>query len=193
MRVKHIWILIGIFGMSLAQAQAQSSVWQVDPNHSQATFEVKHLGITNVRGAIGIAKGTVHWDPKDPSKDSVEAELDATSVNTQSAYRDKDLKGSGFFNVAQFPTLTFKSISVTPVADGLEVNGDLTLVGVTRRVVLKVVGPTAPQKGMQGGLASGLEATTVIKRSDFHFGSNYPTAVVGDEVKITVDIEIDQK
>jgi polyisoprenoid-binding protein YceI len=76
---------------------------------------------------------------------------------------------------------------------GLKVAGELTLAGVTRPVVLDVDGPATPHKGMQEGLVSGLEATTTIKRTDFNFGSKYPDAVVGEDVKITIDIELDQK
>ena len=174
-------------------ASAQSSTWTVDPNHSQATFVVKHMAVTNVRGAISNIKGTVTWDPKDPSKDSVEAVLDTTTVDTQSAYRDKDVKGADFFNVEKFPTMTFKSTSVKRAGKGLKIFGDLTLAGVTKPVVLESTEPSAPQKGMQGGLLSGIEATTSIKRSDFAFAAKYPSAVVGDDIHITIDVEMDQK
>lgn len=176
-----------------ANAQAQSSAWVIDSNHTQATFVVKHLTITNVRGAISNVKGSVNWDPKDPSKDSVEAVLDVTTIDTQSAYRDKDVKGADLFNVEKFPTMTFKSTSVKRAGKGLKVSGNLTLAGVTKPVVLDVTEPSAPQKGMQGGLVSGLEATTTIKRSDFGFGAKYPNAIVGDEIQITIDVEMDQK
>ena len=76
---------------------------------------------------------------------------------------------------------------------GLEVTRDLTLGGVTRSVVLDVTGPATPQKGMQGGLVTGIEATTTVKRTDFNLGTKYPNAVVGDEVKLTIDVEMDQK
>jgi polyisoprenoid-binding protein YceI len=174
-------------------ALAQSSTWTVDPNHSQATFVVKHMAVTNVRGAISNIKGTVTWNPKDPSKDSVEAVLDTTTIDTQSAYRDKDLKGADFFNIEKFPTMTFKSTSVKRAGKGLKIFGDLTLAGVTRPVILDATEPSAPQKGMQGGLLSGIEATTSIKRSDFAFAAKYPSAVVGDDIQITIDVEMDQK
>jgi polyisoprenoid-binding protein YceI len=175
-------------------ALAQSSTWAVDPNHSQATFVVKHMSVTNVRGAISSIKGTVTWDPKDPTKNSVEAVLDTTTIDTQSAYRDKDLKGADFFNVEKLPTMTFKSTSVKRAGKGLKIFGNLTLAGVTKPVVLDATEPSAPQKNPQGGgLLSGIEATTSIKRTDFGFAAKYPSAVVGDDIQITIDVEMDQK
>ena len=178
---------------STLAALAQNTTWTIDPVHSQADFEVRHMSVSNVRGAITNVTGTVIWDPKDSSKDSVNAVLSATTINSGSDYRDKDVKGADFFNVEKYPTLTFKSTSVKASEKGFKVTGDLTMAGVTRSVVLDVTGPSAPQKGMQGGLASGLEATTTVKRTDFNLGTKYPNAVVSDEVKLTIDVEMDQK
>jgi polyisoprenoid-binding protein YceI len=176
-------------------APAQSTTWSIDSNHSQATFVVKHMLVTNVRGSISSTKGTVNWDPKDPGKSSVEAVLETATLDTQSAYRDKDLKGADFFNVEKFPTLTFKSTSVKRVGNGLKIYGDLTLAGVTKPVVLDATEPSAPQKNPNpqvGGVLSGLEATTSIKRTDFNFAAKYPNAVVGDDIQITIDVDMDQ-
>ncbi len=184
---------LAFLAASTFPAFAQSGSWTIDPVHSQANFEVRHLSVTTVRGAITNITGTVVWDPKNPSQDKVDAVLDATTVNSGNAYRDKDVKGETLFNIEKFPTLTFKSTSAARSGKGVKVTGELTLAGVTKTVVLDVVGPAAPQKGQQGGLVTGLEATTTIKRADFNFGSKYPNAVVSDEVKITLDIEMDQK
>ncbi|QHN05444.1 polyisoprenoid-binding protein [Granulicella sp. WH15] len=184
--------MLALLAASTFPAIAQNT-WTIDPVHSQANFEVRHLSVTTVRGAITNVTGTVVWDPKDPSKDKVDAVLDATTVNSGNAYRDKDVRGETLFNIEKFPTLTFKSTSASRSGKGVKVTGELTLAGVTKTVVLDVVGPAAPQKGQQGGLVTGLEATTTIKRADFNFGSKYPNAVVSDEVKITLDVEMDQK
>ena len=135
----------------------------------------------------------VLWNPKDPSANSVEVTLDMTTFNTQSAYRDKDVKGADWLNVDKFPTLTFKSTSVQRAGKGLKIAGNLTLAGVTKPVVLEATEPTPPVKGMQGGLATAVEAKTTLKRMDFNIGSKYPSAVVGDEVVLTIDVEMDQK
>lgn len=175
--------------LTAAPAFSQSSTWTIDKNHSQAGFVIRHLGVSNVHGAISGVTGTIVWDEKDPSKSSVNATLDATTVNTNNDARDKHLKSPDFFNVEKNPTLTFKSTSVTSEGGKLKINGDLTLAGVTKPVTLDVDGPTPPQKGPGGKLITGFEATTVVKRSDFNFGSKFPSAMLGDDVKLTIDVE----
>ena len=175
-----------------ASALAQSTSWTIDTNHAESTFSIRHMGVSTVRGAISGVKGTVVWDANDLSKSSVNATLDATTVTTNNAYRDKDLKSAGFFNVEKYPAITFKSTAVKRVNGKLEVTGDLTLAGVTKPVTLDVDGPTAPQKGMGGKTVIGLSATGTVKRSDFNFAPKYPAAMLGDEVKITIDVEADQ-
>jgi polyisoprenoid-binding protein YceI len=174
-------------------AHAQTSTWTIDPMHSQAGFEIRHMGVSNVRGVISNIKGKVEWDEKDPTKSSVVADLDTTTVNTSVDARDKHLKSPDFFNVEKFPTLHFESTSVTGVPGKLEVHGNLTLAGVTKPVTLTVDGPVPPQKGMQGGLVSGFSATTTIHRSDFNFGPKFSAPILSDDVKITLDLEIDKK
>jgi len=193
MKTKFLAAIFALFAASALSAIAQSNTWSIDPVHTQATFEAKHLSMTNVRGGISKVTGTVIWDTKDPSKDRVNAVLIPATINTGSDYRDNYLKGGDFFNVEKFPTMTFKSTSVTASGASLKVIGDLTLAGVTKSVTLDVTGPATPQKGMEGGLVSGIEATTTIKRTDFNFGSKYPNAMVSDEVKITIDLEMAQK
>jgi polyisoprenoid-binding protein YceI len=173
-------------------AFAQASNWAIDTNHTQVNFEIRHMGVSTVRGSISGVTGTVVWDEKDPSKSSVEATIDATTVSTNNANRDKDLRSAGFFNVEKFPTLTFKSTSVTRSNGKLQVVGDLTLTGVTKSVTLDVDGPTAPIKGMGGKTVTGFSATGMVKRSDFNFGSKYGPAMLGDEVKFTIDVEADK-
>jgi len=171
-----------------ASALAQSS-WTIDTNHSQVNFQIRHLGVSTVRGSLSGVTGTVVWDEKDPSKSSVEATIDAKTVSTNNEKRDAHLKSPDFFNVDKFPTLTFKSTSVTRAAGKLQVIGDLTLAGVTKSVTLDVDGPTPPQKGMGGKLVTGLSATGMLKRSDFNFGSKFGAPVLGDDVQFTIDIE----
>jgi polyisoprenoid-binding protein YceI len=175
-----------------ASALAQSSTWTIDTNHAQTNFQILHMGVSTVRGSISGIKGTIVWDQKDPSKSSVEATIDTNTVNTNNSARDKDLKSDHFFNVEKYPTMTFKSTSVSRANGKLQVVGDLTLAGVTKSVTLDVDGPTAPQKGMGGKMVIGLSATGIVKRSDFNFAPKMPTMALGDEVKITIDVEADQ-
>jgi len=172
-----------------ASALAQSTTWTIDPNHSQINFGIKHLGVSTVRGSISGVTGNIIWDDKNPSKSSVEATIDAKTVTTNNEKRDGHLKSPDFFNVEKFPTLTFKSTSVTSTNGKLQVVGDLTLAGVTKSVTLDVDGPTPPQKGMGGKLVTGLSATGTLKRSDFNFGSKFGVPMLGDDVQFTIDAE----
>lgn len=175
-----------------ASALAQSSSWTIDTNHAQTNFQIRHMGVSTVRGSISGIKGTIVWDQKDPSKSSVEATIDTNTVNTNNMARDKDLKSANYFNVEKYPTMTFKSTSVSRANGKLQVVGDLTLAGVTKSVTLDVDGPTAPQKGMGGKMVIGLSATGMVKRSDFNFAPKMPSVALGDEVQITIDVEADQ-
>src|SRR5580698_3868422 len=159
-------------------AFAQSSSWTIDPNHSQVNFQIRHMGVSNVRGSISGVTGTVVWDAQDPSKSSVEATITTKTVTTNNEKRDAHLKSPDFFNVEKFPMMTFKSTSVTGTSGKLQVIGDLTLAGVTKSVTLDVDGPTAPVKGQGGKLVTGFSATGTLKRSDFNFGSKFVSPVL---------------
>ena len=182
-------LLTGVTGVS---AFAQNSTWTIDKNHSQTNFKIRHLGVSEVRGSISGVTGTIAWDEKDPSKSSVEATIDTNTVSTNNEGRDKDLKSDHFFNVEKYPTMTFKSTSVSRANGKLQVVGDLTLAGVTKSVTLEVDGPTAPQKGLGGKMVIGLSATGTVKRSDFNFAPKMPAAALGDEVQIAIDVEANQ-
>ena len=178
--------------MLAVPALGQKNTWTIDPVHTQATFQARHLSITTIRGAIGNVTGTIEWDPNDPSKDSVVATLDVKTVNTANDYRDKTIKGEDFFNVSKYPRIAFKSTSVKKSGSGYEVFGNLTIAGVTRAVILEAENPAPPQKGMEGEPVTGLSATTTIKRSDFSFGTKYSNSIFSDEIKITIDLELHQ-
>ena len=179
-------------------AAAATSTWQIDPNHSAAQFAVRHLAISTVRGAFTKVSGTVQFDDRDISKSSVEVTIDAASVDTRVPNRDKDLRSDHFFEVEKYPTLTFKSTKVEQVETGkLKVTGDLTIHGVTKQVVLDVEGPTAPVKDPRGNQRAAANATTKINRQDFGVKWNAKMDnggwVVGDDVAITIDVEMVQK
>jgi polyisoprenoid-binding protein YceI len=179
-------------------AAAATSTWQIDPNHSAAQFAVRHLAISTVRGAFTKVSGTVQFDDRDISKSSVEVTIDAASVDTRVPHRDKDLCSDHFFEVEKYPTLTFKSTKVEQVETGkLKVTGDLTIHGVTKQVVLDVEGPTAPVKDPWGNQRAAATATTKINRQDFGVKWNAKMDnggwVVGDDVAITIDVEMVQK
>jgi polyisoprenoid-binding protein YceI len=178
--------------LSGVSALAQSSSWTIDPNHSQVNFQIRHMGVSNVRGSISGITGTVVWDAKDPGKSSVEATITTKTVSTNNEKRDAHLKSPDFFNVEKFPTMTFKSTSVTSENGKLQVVGDLTLGGVTKSVTLDVDGPTPPQKDQHGKLVTGFSISGMLKRSDFNFGQKFTAPVLGDEVRFTIDSEAGQ-
>ncbi|HEY4051406.1 MAG TPA: YceI family protein [Acidobacteriaceae bacterium] len=173
-------------------ASAQLQTWNIDPAHTSTQFAVRHMGISTVRGAFTKVSGTVDYDPADLKKTAIEATIDAASVDTRVERRDNDLRSPNFFDVAKYPTLTFKSKSVEPAGSGkMKVSGDLTIHGVTKPVVLDVDGPTEPMKDPHGNLHMGASGTTTVNRKDF--GVSGLPGIVGDEVSITLDIEVVHK
>jgi polyisoprenoid-binding protein YceI len=178
-----------------APALAQPSVWTIDPGHSAATFSVRHMVVANVKGEFDGPTGTATFDPKDLSTLRIDATIDARTINTRNADRDKDLKSELFFDVARHPRITFKSRSVTVDGPGkLTVLGDLTIRGVTKPVALAVEGPTPEIKDIWGSRRIGASATTTINRRDFGLLYNRLLetggAVVGEQVTIALDIEL---
>jgi polyisoprenoid-binding protein YceI len=176
-------------------APAATSNWNLDPNHSSAQFSVRHLGLSTVRGAFSTVKGTVSFDDKDVTKSTVDVTIDVNSVDTRQPDRDKDLKSDKFFDAANFPSITFKSTKVEQASAGkLKVTGDLTIRGTTKSVVLDVDGPTAPVKDPWGNQRAAASATTKVNRQDYGVKWNAKLdnggVVVGDDVNITIDIEI---
>ncbi len=175
-----------------AAAHAQTSTWTIDSAHSGIEFQIRHLGVSNVHGSFSKVTGKVDLDEKNITHSSVEASIDATTVNTNEPKRDEHLKSPDFFNVAKFPNITFKSTSVTNNGGKLQMIGDLTLDGVTKPVTLDLDGPAAPQKGMGGKTVSGFSASGTLHRADFNFGQKYTSPMLGDDVKFTIDIEMDK-
>ncbi len=174
-------------------ALAQATTWNLDPAHTHASFTVRHLVITNVRGEFGKTTGVIHLDEKDPTRSSVEATVDTTTVDTRVPDRDTHLKSPDFFDVAKYPTMTFKSTKVEKAGEGkLKVTGDLTIKGTTKSVVLHVTGPTQAIKDPWGNQRRGFAATTAISRKEFGLLWNKTVEagpVVGDEVKIEIEGE----
>ena len=174
-------------------AWAQASEWQIDPAHTTVAFTVRHMGISNVHGRFTKVSGTANIDDSDMTKSSVNAIIDIASITTGNDSRDNDLRSPNYFDAAQFPTMTFKSKSITKAGDNkLKVVGDLTIKGVTKEVTLDVDGPSSPIK-MGPNQRRGLSATTSVNRKDFGVGAKTPSAMVGEEIKIEIDAELTQK
>jgi polyisoprenoid-binding protein YceI len=192
--LSRVAVSAGLAAVLSLSASAATTTWQIDPAHSSAQFAVKHLAISTVRGAFTSVKGAVQFDDKDVTKSSVDVTIDVSSVDTRVADRDKDLRSDHFFDAEHFPTITFKSKKVEQVSPGkLKITGDITIHGATKEVVLDVDGPTAPIKDPGGNQRMGINASAKISRQDFGIGANYPAAMIGDEIAITIDSEIFQK
>ncbi len=173
---------------------AAATVWDFDPAHTGVHFSVKHLMVSTVRGEFAKVAGTVILDPQDPSRSSITATIDAASIQTRDAQRDAHLRSPDFLDVERFPTLEFKSTKLVRTPDGYQVTGDLTIHGVTRSVVLEVETNDLELTDPWGNLRRGAAATTRINRKDFGLGWNMALEaggfVVGDEVKIQIDLEV---
>jgi polyisoprenoid-binding protein YceI len=169
---------------------AQTSTWTPDKAHSEVDFTVLHMSLSKVHGRFSVSGGQINWNEADVTKSSVNMTIDVTSIDTGVAPRDNDLKSSNLFDCGQFPTATFVSTSVSKAANGLTVNGNLTLHGVTKPVVLEVQGPMGPVPGMDHKPHAGFSATTTLSRSAFGIGAKYPTAVIGDDVQLSIELDV---
>jgi len=179
-------------------AAAPAGTWVLDSAHTAVQFKVRHMMVSNVRGGFEKVSGNITYDGDDISRSSAEITIDANSINTRVEKRDKHLKSQDFLDAEKYPLLVFKSKKVERAGEGkLKVTGDLTIRGVTREVVLDVEGPTPPVKDLQGKMRVGGYASTTINRKDFGLTWNKAIeaggVVVGNEVEITIDIEIVQE
>jgi len=191
-RISHIAAVLAAAAPALAFAQ--TSTWNLDSSHTQSSFGVKHFVITTVKGEFGKTTGTVTLDEKDVTKSKVEATIDATTISTREPKRDEHLRSADFFDVANHPTITFRSTKVEKAGEGkLKVTGDLTMRGVTKPVTLDVTGPTAEIKDPWGNARRGVSASGKLNRKDFGIAwSKLVEAgpVVGDEVSIEIEAEL---
>jgi polyisoprenoid-binding protein YceI len=179
-----------ILALAAPLALAQTSTWKADPNHSEVDFTIRHMAISNIHGRFPIVEATLVFDDQDAAKSTVNATINVAGVDTGVAQRDNDLKSARFFDATTNPTATFTSTSVAKGGSGLLVNGNLTVKGVTKPVVLDVEGPTAPVTGMDKKTHMGFSATTTLHRLDFGIGAGMPAAMLGDDVKITIDLDL---
>lgn len=172
-----------------------AATWKSDPSHASVQFAVSHLMVSTVRGTFDAFDVTVVLDEDDVERSSVTATIDTASVNTRDEKRDAHLRGPDFFDVAAHPTMTFRSTQVEKIADArYRVIGDLTLLGVTRQVVLDVRGSPRPITDPRGIRRMGGSVTTTIHRPDF--GLTYNSILdtggvsIGEDVDIVIDLEL---
>lgn len=197
MRTANVLALASI-GFGFFPTLAHAAPWELDPSHTSIEFSVRHMMATTVKGQFEKVKGTLDLDDKDITKSTVEVTIDLASVNTHEPKRDGHLKSPDFFDVAKFPTATFKSTKVQKVGKNrLKVTGDLNLHGITKAVVLDVEGPSQPYETPFGTTVRGIHATGKIDRKDFQVTWNKALdsggLLVGNEVSLDLNAEVTEK
>ena len=190
-------IAYALIAVLVTAAPAFAQAWQIDTAHSRAQFTVRHLMISNIRGDFGAVTGTVDYDGKDITKAKVNATIDVKSISTRVEKRDEHLKTDDFLDVANHPTMTFVSTSITPAAGGkYSMSGNLTIRGTTKTVTFELTPPLGPIT-TRGTTKIGASASGKINRKDF--GVKYHEVMdngglgVADEVFIQLDVELIQR
>ena len=180
-------LLLLLGGLSTDLARAAPEEFVIDPNHTYATFEVRHLGISTQRGRFNHTAGKVTLDPG-AERGNVDINIDARTIDTGSEAMEKLLRGDDFFNVEKFPDIAFHSQTVV-FAEGkpASIEGNLTLLGTTRPVTLTVIGYACTRLPFLVRTTCGLDAVTTIRRSEFGMASLQK--FVGDEVKLYIQAE----
>lgn len=191
-------LLVAVVFALAAPGLVDADTWVLDPAHTTSTFTARHLMITNVTGVFETTRGTIEYRPGDVSSVKADIVIETKTINTRNMRRDDHLRSNDFLNAEKFPAIRFKSKRVQSVKPaGFELVGDLTIRDVTKEVVLKVDGPSPLIKDPEGNRRVGANASTTINRKDF--GVNWNRAieaggvVVGDEIKINVEIEAIEK
>ena len=174
--------------LAAGSATAAPVRYDLDPNHTRIDFSWTHFGFSHPMGRFDRFEGDFRFDPTDPTKSSVAVTIPVDSIDTGVAKLDAHLKTDEFFDVAKYPTATFKSTRTERSGEhGLKVSGDLTLHGVTKPVVLDVTVNKVGQHPMAGRAAAGFDASATIRRSDFGISNYVPN--VSDEIRLSISTE----
>jgi len=182
--------LLGALATSSVLAKTKLPPYKADIAHTQVLFSVNHLGTSTMHGTFKTVSVDLKFDPKKPEKTVVSAVIDASSVDTGFGPRDTHLKSPDFFNVAQYPNLTFKSTKVDVTgADTAKVTGDLTMLGVTKPVTFdaKLVG-SGPSMMNKDAMVYGFSMNGTLKRSDWGMKTFLPA--LGDDIEFTIESEV---
>jgi polyisoprenoid-binding protein YceI len=196
--MRNILILtIALFTFFLG-SQLYAATWEIDPAHTTVEFSVQHMMLTTVHGTFNTFTGSVNYDIKNPAGLTIEANIDAASVDTRNDRRDNHLKSADFFDVANSPKITFKSKQTEVVSPGhFKVTGDLTIRNVTKEVLLDVTGLTQTITEGKAGTRTAASATGSINREDFGLMWNKALesggVLVGKQVQINIEAELVQK
>jgi polyisoprenoid-binding protein YceI len=180
---------------SASTAASAAQAWDIDPSHSSANFKVRHLMVSHVRGELGPVAGTVWIDDQDITRSRLDVSIDARKIATRDDKRDEHLRSADFLDVANHPTVTFKSTRVERAAgDDLRVTGDLTIHGTTRPVTLTVESLAPAVTDPWGNTKRGATAHAKIHRKDWglawNVGLEAGGVLVGEEVAIEIEVEL---
>ncbi|HEY0370764.1 MAG TPA: YceI family protein [Thermoanaerobaculia bacterium] len=188
-------IAVPLFAQAPPAAPARE-VWTADTPHSSVAFKIRHL-MSNVTGNFRDFDAVVQIDRAQPARSSVEFNIKAASIDTRDADRDEHLRSPDFFEATKYPSITFKSTSVTPKSkDSFDVTGDLTMHGVTKRITFPVtyLGQTSDPRGIQ---TAGFEMETTLDRKEYNVSWNRVLdeggVLLGDDVKVTIELEMKRK
>ena len=180
-----------------APAAVTSGTWDIDTSHATAGFKVRHLMLAHVRGPLGPVTGTVLIDEDDLSRSRVDVSVDVRGIDSREPKRDEHLRSADFFDVANHPTVTFRSTRVEApqgLTGDLRVTGDLTIRGVTRPVTLEVEALPPAIKDPWGNARRGVSAHARISRKEWGLQWNLAIeaggVAVGDEVMIEIEAEL---
>ncbi len=197
MRRQWLGLCVGVCAVWGWASVGRAAVFELDPDHSEVGFSVRHMMMSNVRGQFRQVQSTLMWDDKDVSKSSVEVTMSVSSIDTQTAKRDDHLRSADFFDAEKFPTISFRSTKVQKAGRGYKVVGNLTIKDVTRPVTLTVEGPTKPVVDPFGMTRSGVHASGKIARKAFGLGWNKALetggVMVGEDITLTIDAEYVKK
>jgi len=192
--MKKLFLFLTAFSF-LAVSTVRAEVYGFDKAHSQVGFSVRHI-LSPVHGEFKDYDGTIKFDPKNPEASKINVTIQVDSISTDNDMRDHHLKTPDFFDAEKYPTITFKSTKVTDSGDNkYKVEGDLTMHGVTKPVILDV--DYGGSDVMMGAKIAGFSATTKIDRRDFGIVFNKVlesgNLMVANEVNITLDIALMDK
>ncbi len=184
------YLLLFVAAVTMLQVNSQTKTWTNDTQHSRLGFVVKHLMISEISGRFADFKAVVTTTKSDYSDAKVTLTANVASINTEVEARDNHLRTADFFDAEKFPTLTFTSTSVKKVSGKKGImTGSLTFHGVTKPIRLNVAYLGMVTNPMNKKITAGFQVTGVIKRSDYDLGSKFPSAMVGNEVKIIANVE----
>lgn len=182
---------IMVFLISANFLFAQSSTWKDDPMHSKLTFTVVHRGFSDIFGLFQKFDATITASKPDFSDAVFNLSVDVTSINTEVKMRDDDLRSKNFFEVAKYPTMTFKSTSITKTTgmkDRFKISGDLTMHGVTKQVTMNMWYRGTLYDSAYQKYKAGFQVTGIVNRADFNVGAPDPFDISTD-VMIKADGE----